>query len=1203
MKTKYKLYRLASLLTIGYCLITNVANAQNIYTIAGSGPCCGSGGSYSGDGGQATAARLEAAFSVAIDNAGNLLIADNTNHRIRKVTTAGIISTFAGNGTAGYTGDGGQATAAEINNPIGISLDILGNVYIADGTNNCIRKINTAGIILTVAGTGTAGFSGDGGQATAAELNTPHGVSFDAEGNMYIMDQGNQRIRLVNSSGIISTIAGNGTAGYSGDGGQATLAEINYASWICFDMTGNLYIADSNNERIRKINTTGIISTVAGNGTQGYSGDGGQATAAEMSNPAGIIADASGSLYIPESQSYRIRKISSAGIINTIAGNGTMGYTGDGGNATAAELSLPAGVTIDAAGNVYVADDLNYRVRVITVPLTVVASTNTICAGGTASITANGGAMSYKWSPSTGLSSNTGSLVVASPTVTTTYTLISSLYNVPTGTTTIKITVNNPTTATVNPVGCSSVTVNATTYTATGTYTQNLTNVKGCDSTLTINATINPIPTLSFTASSTCLGTAVNITNTSTNQASIATWSWTFGDGSTNNTATPPAHTYTTADCYSVVLTATNTSGCVGSFNTTAYVHANPTATFNAFEACLGTPSDFIDMSSVSNPSCLNDQITSWQWAFGDGVTATFTTGTVPDTVKHTYASCGAYNITMTVTTNSGCSNTIALTGDSVFCLPVVSAPPSFSICPGTTVPLQTFTSTVANGGPASAAWLALSTRTGVPAIDSTNGGFTTVPAYNSKSQNLSCGTLVDTIEAVAVSRVGCQGNHTFYTVTLYPTPYLHHMPHDSACANQTIGIPSFTACPVNSTITWTNSNTGIGLAPVGTGNIGPFTGTNTSNVLNTAQINVVPSANGCMGNDSSFTITVKPIPVMTVTGATVCPGNNVPSPMINTNPAAGVNYSWTVANYTNIGMPASGTGTPIAYIAPSNTTLTNQIGIVTYTPVLSGCVGLTATDTINLKPTPFMQPIANQYVCPNSMTSPVSFATFPPSVNSTYNWSYNAGGVPTTGNTNLFPGIGPTINSGSTTISMVVSVEPTLNGCQGPDSTFTLFVYPMPTTSVTGGMASIPLTAIASPANYQWINCTDNKTPVVGATNQTFALGQENYYYAVIITQNNCTDTSSCYVVNYEGIPTYSNNNNAVNIYPNPNNGMFSIVSSANHDVQCTVYDVTGKLVLSQTIQNGKADIDAGALAEGVYNISLISTEGIVNKRLVITR
>ncbi len=351
------------ILLVTCCLLPAACAAQIITTVAGNGT-----GGFSGDGGQATNAELNYPEGVTFDAYGNLYIADYYNNRIRKINTAGIIFTIAGNGTQGYSGDGGQATNAELYYPSGVTFDAVGNLYISDSHNNCVRKvILSTGIILTIAGTGICCSNlGDGGEATAAELGDPTGITFDAIGNLYIADYGNNRIRTINTAGIINTIAGNGAAGYYGDGGQATAAELYVPDWVAFDSKGNLYIVDAYNQRIRMVNTSGIISTVAGNGTIGYSGDGGQATVAELDDLAGVALDASSNLYISGSND-RIRKIiSSTGIICTIAGNGTAGFSGDGGQAIAAELYGSVALTFDVSGNLFISDAGNNRIRKVT---------------------------------------------------------------------------------------------------------------------------------------------------------------------------------------------------------------------------------------------------------------------------------------------------------------------------------------------------------------------------------------------------------------------------------------------------------------------------------------------------------------------------------------------------------------------------------------------------------------------------------------------------------------------------------------------------------------------------------------------------------------------------------------------------------------------------------------------------------------------
>ena len=352
-------YRAIRFVLLAFSLLAIIpAKAQVIFTVAGAG---------NGDGSPATAASLNYPYSVVVDGSGNIYIADQSNNRIRKINTSGVISTIAGNGHGGYSGDGGPATAAEINYPGPLALDASGNVYFSDVSNNRVREISTSGIISTYAGNGHGGYSGDGGAATSAQVYAPAGLAFDNSGTLYIVDSYNNRIRVVNkSTGKISTIAGDGSGAYNGDGINSTSAELNNPSGIAIDASGNIYIADQSNERIRKINTSGIISTVAGNGSYGYTGDGVQATASELFNPQGITLDASGNLYIADESNQRVREVSTSGIISTIAGLGGSGtFSGDGGPTTAAGINNPTSLAIDGTGNIYIADWTNNCIREI----------------------------------------------------------------------------------------------------------------------------------------------------------------------------------------------------------------------------------------------------------------------------------------------------------------------------------------------------------------------------------------------------------------------------------------------------------------------------------------------------------------------------------------------------------------------------------------------------------------------------------------------------------------------------------------------------------------------------------------------------------------------------------------------------------------------------------------------------------------------
>ncbi len=334
----------------------------NVSVVAGNGLTI-----PSGEGGTATSASFGLPYAVVADNSGNLYLADYLYSRIRKVSAGGIITTIAGTGTSGFSGDGGLATNASItlvSLPC-LALDSSGNLYFAGG--NRVRKVVlSTGIITTVAGTGIGGFSGDGGAATSAQLNFPTAVTVDAAGNLYISDSSNQRVRQVNTSGIISTVAGKGVGGFSGDGGPATAATFGSLQGLAADSAGNIYVSDPSTYRIRKFAPGGNIVTVAGNGTQGFSGDNGPATSASLFLAAGIAVDSTGNLYIADNRNFRIRKVDTAGTITTIAGSGNCCWTGDGGSATLATLANAVGLVLSPGANLYVFDSTGARIRKIT---------------------------------------------------------------------------------------------------------------------------------------------------------------------------------------------------------------------------------------------------------------------------------------------------------------------------------------------------------------------------------------------------------------------------------------------------------------------------------------------------------------------------------------------------------------------------------------------------------------------------------------------------------------------------------------------------------------------------------------------------------------------------------------------------------------------------------------------------------------------
>ncbi len=511
--TSPQAFTLRLFFSLMFALFFIFSNAQIITTIAGNGTAANTG-----DGGPASAAELNAPVGVAEDASGNLYIAAGA--RIRRITPSGTISTIAGNGLVGFSGNGGQATAAELSAPADVTVDAFGNIYIADAGNERIRKVNTSGIISTYAGNGAGGYSGDGAAATAAELNNPLGIAVDGSGNIYVAEQANHTIRMINTSGIISTIAGVGTHhGYTGDGGTATAAELYSPYGVTVDVFGNVYIADEMNYVIRKVNTSGNISTFAGNGIAGSSGNTGQATAAELNGPTGVRQDGLGNLYIADAGNAEIRKVNTSGIITRFAGNYGGGFSGDGGQATAAEIANPRKIALDNLGNLFIADKNNERIRIVYALLTVSASVTTSisCYGGnngiaTASPRGGTSPYTYSWSgggtnsTKTGLSIGTYTITVtdaysqtASATVTVTQPPLLTVSTSLTMTSSLYINANasggtSPYTYSWSPssgLSCSTCQNAVATPTATTTYSVTITDNNGCTATASVTANVN----------------------------------------------------------------------------------------------------------------------------------------------------------------------------------------------------------------------------------------------------------------------------------------------------------------------------------------------------------------------------------------------------------------------------------------------------------------------------------------------------------------------------------------------------------------------------------------------------------------------------------------------------------------------------------------------------------------------------------------
>ena len=338
---------------------SGITGGDRITTFAGITKF-GTGG-FSGDGGPATKAKLSQPYGVAVDTQGNVYIGDSSNHRVRKVTLGGKITTIAGGGTD-YI-ESGPATSAYLSHPNDVAVDGQGNVYITDGS--FVYRLSSGGILTRIAGSVNGGFSGDGGAAAKAELNQPDGIAVDQRGNVYIADTRNHRVRKI-SGGTITTVAGTGVAGFSGDGGRATSARLNIPQGVEVDRRGNVYVTDRFNMRVRKVSTSGTISTVAGNGRNAVVVVNGRATSTPLSNPWGVAVDAQGNVYL--STDANVYKVSPAGTITTVAGLGPTELSkgsGDGGPATSGTLAHATAMAFDRQGNLYIADVANAAIRKI----------------------------------------------------------------------------------------------------------------------------------------------------------------------------------------------------------------------------------------------------------------------------------------------------------------------------------------------------------------------------------------------------------------------------------------------------------------------------------------------------------------------------------------------------------------------------------------------------------------------------------------------------------------------------------------------------------------------------------------------------------------------------------------------------------------------------------------------------------------------
>jgi gliding motility-associated-like protein len=618
---------------------------------------------YTGDGGPALNAKLFRPTGLATDRAGNLYIADMSNAVVRKIDPSGIISTVAGTGSAGNSGDNGPATSAQMGQPAAVCVDNAGNLYIADYRNNVIRKVNTSGIITTIAGNGTNGYSGDGGTATAAQISLPLGIAVDGPGNIYFTEGGNDLVRKVTPAGIISTFAGTGTPGYSGDGGPAAAALFGGVQGIAIDGANNVYIADDIYFVIRRVNTSGMISTFAGNGTAGYSGDGGPATAAQFQNssPVGIAIDKNNNLFVTDYQNFVVREINTSGIINTIAGTGAQGYSGDGGAASAATLRFPQGIAVDQTGNIFITDAFDNTIRKIfdcqTVTLNLDPASTSVCSGESAvfAVSANN-ATSYLWQVNSGSG----------------WTPLSDggYYS---GSATATLTISNPAPA-----------LNDYQYRCMVTGSCN-TVISGLG-VLAVTPAVTPAISITATASRVCADSTVVFTADPVNGGSAPVYQWTVnGSAAGNNSPVFTSAGLSTGDVVQCLMSSSATCSTA------------PSATSNSIVVTVIPTTPLSISISTSTPAvCQGAAVTfeatptdgggtpQYQWqvngAPAGADSSTFTTSTL---TNGDVVSC-------TLTTNLACSPPATSTTIPVviYPVPIVTAGPDTVLAPGAPVQL-----------------------------------------------------------------------------------------------------------------------------------------------------------------------------------------------------------------------------------------------------------------------------------------------------------------------------------------------------------------------------------------------------------------------------------------------------------------------------------------------------------------------------------
>jgi large repetitive protein len=1101
---------------LGFVLLSTItAKAQIISTIAGTGTS-----GHTGDGSAAVAATLNYPSGVAFDGSGNMYIAEFSGNYIRKVNTSGVITTFAGTGSAGSTGDGSAATSATLNNPSGIAVDGSGNLYIAEATGNRIRKITAStGVISTIAGTGTGSSTGDGSAATSATLNFPTDLAFDGSGNLYISENGGNRIRkITTSTGVISTIAGTGTASSTGDGSAATSATLNNPAGIVFDASGNLYIAENAGHKIRKITaSTGVISTIAGTGTASSTGDGGAATSATVKYPRGLAIDASSNLYFSEENGYRIRVINTSGNVAAFAGTGTYGYSGDGSAAPSATFKTPYGIAFNS-GNLFIADLNSYVIRkVCNAPSPTVSSTISYCQGVTAvPLTATGTNLLWYTSATGGI----GSTIAPTPSTSTVGTTVYYVTQTPTTfgcespRISISVVINTTPTAPtiVTPVTyCSGVTASALTATkvtttdtlywytvatgGTGTktaptpstasagttpYYVSEISTLGCEGPrANINVVVNATPTTPTvtTPVTYCSGvTASALTATLVNPTDTLRW-YTVATGGTGSTTAPVPST-ASAGTTSYYVSEKSTLGCEGARSAISVVvnatPAAPTVT-TTLNYCQGVTASALTATKITGTDTL-------YWY-------TVATGGIGSTIAPTPSTATVGTVSYYVSEKStlGCEGpraTISVNTKAIPAAPTVITPVNY--CQGATAVALTATKGAASD---TLYW-----------YNSAIGGSGTVTAPTP-----STATLGSTNYYVSErSSFSCEGSRAPITVNINAIPAA---PTTTATVNYCIGATAtvLTATPVTATDTlyWYTVATG------GTGSTTAPT-PSTATVGTTSYYVSERSVFGCEGSRAAITVNINPLATAptVVSPIAYCQGKSASALTATKIASSDTLYWYTVAT--------GGTGTTTA---PTPSTIT--VGATSYyvsSKSSFGCEGSRSTITVNINPLATAPTVTSPVVyCQGVTASPLTATTASPS-DTLYWYTVATGGTGTT--------TAPTPSTTSVgTTNYYVSSRSSF-GCEGSRSLIAVNITAAPaaptvTTPVNYCVGATASALTATGTNVLWYSAATGGTGSTTAPTPTTATaGSISYYVTQTPVLGGCESPRAAIVVVSNALP-----------------------------------------------------------------------------------